>query len=284
MARLKIGVMIESLRLGVRQGILKAAELGLDGFQLTVTGGEMAPENLPRSGRREFRRFVAKAGLEISALCVELGGFADPAALDERIGRTQRMIDLGVDLGVAIHTAHIGRVPEDAAAPDRRTIAEALAAIGSYAAERGGCFAAETGPEDAPLLRDFLASFGCPGLKVNFDPANLVMNGFDPVRGVHDLAGFIVHTHAKDGVCEEGFRDPFEEALAVERDAAAPRPSPRVVPQEVPLGEGQVPWAEYLQALRDVEYHGYLTIEREAGEDPVADILAAKRFLDRLLA
>ena len=55
MARLKIGVMIESLRLGVRPGIERAAELGLDGFQVYVTGGEMAPENLTHSGRRDFR-------------------------------------------------------------------------------------------------------------------------------------------------------------------------------------------------------------------------------------
>jgi len=259
MAAFKLGVLVDCFRLGVRAGVEKAAEMGFDGFQVYVTGGELAPENMPRSARREFRKFVADRGLEISALCVELGGYADPAKLDERVGRTCRMVDLGRDLGVAVHTSHIGRVPEQPDAPARRAIAEALLAIGSYAAERGCCLACETGPEDAAALRQFLDSLGCEGVKVNLDPANLAMNGFDPVQGVYDLAELIVHTHAKDGV-----RRPDKSKA------------------EVPLGEGQVPWARYVAALREVGYAGYLTVERETGDDPVADILKAKAFLEAL--
>ena len=122
MARMKVGVLIDSLRLGVRAGIEKAAALGFGGFQVYITGGELAPESLSRSGRREFRRHVARSGLEISALCVELGGYAAEAGLDEKIVRTQRMIDLGVDLGVSIHTAHIGRVPESDGDPTRVSV------------------------------------------------------------------------------------------------------------------------------------------------------------------
>ena len=258
MAGLKTGVMIESFRLGVRQGIEKASEIGADGFQLYVTAGEMAPENLPPSGRRDFRRFVEDKGLTISALCVELGGYTHEATVDERVERTKRMLDLGVDLDVVVHTAHIGRIPDDPSARERRTLAEALGALGSYAAERGRCFACETGPEDTPLMHDFLASTGSEGIQVNFDPANLVMNGFDPCRGVYELADFIVHTHAKDGL---------------RRDDGSK--------QEVPLGEGQVPWDRYVEALREIGYDGFFTIEREVGDDPVADIIAAKRFLER---
>ncbi len=261
MAPFKLGVVLQSLRLGVRAGIEKVKDLGLDGFQTYVTGGELAPENMGRSARREFRRFVADRGLTISALCVELGGYTDPATLDNKIERTLRMIDLGVELGVAIHTAHIGRLPEDPKARERETIAEALSAIGDYAAERECCFACETGPEDTAILRDFIASLGCPGLRVNFDPANLVMNGFDPVKGVADLADLIVHTHAKDGIREDDKRK-----------------------REVPVGQGQVPWNEYLAALADAGYEGFLTIEREGGENPVADIIAARDFLRERLA
>lgn len=259
MAGFKLGVVLDCLRLGVRAGVEKAAEMGFDGFQVYVTQGELAPEKMPRSARREFRRFVAHRGLEIAALCVELGGYADPAKLDERVERTRRMLDLGLDLGVVVHSSHIGRIPDDPAAPARRTIADALLAIGSYAAERGCCLACETGPEDTSLMRDFLASLRCDSLKVNFDPANLVMNGFDPVRGVHDLSNLIVHTHAKDGVRR-----------------------PDKTKAQVPLAEGQVPWDRYLAALHEVGYHGYLTIERETGDDPLADILHAKRFLSYL--
>ncbi|MFW6163996.1 MAG: sugar phosphate isomerase/epimerase family protein [Planctomycetota bacterium] len=258
MAGLKIGVLVESLRLGVRAGIEKAAELGFDGVQLYVTGGEMAPENLSKSGRRDFLRFVRERDLTLSALCVELGGYTSPEGLDEKIVRTQAMLDLGLDLGVTVHTSHIGRIPADPADPTRQALAETLRTLGDYAAERGRCLACETGPEDTPLMHDFLASVGSEGIRVNFDPANLVMNGFEPCRGVYELADFIVHTHAKDGVRrEDGSKE------------------------EVPLGHGQVPWECYVETLRDVGYDGFHTIEREAGDSPVADVVAAKRFLER---
>ena len=48
---------------------------------------------------------------------------------------------------------------------------------------------------------------------------------------------------------------------------------------EVPLGEGGVPWDGYLAALRGIGFDGYLTIERECGDNPTADIEKAVKFL-----
>ena len=49
--------------------------------------------------------------------------------------------------------------------------------------------------------------------------------------------------------------------------------------REVPLGEGKVDWAAYLKALTEIGFKGYLTIEREVGADPAADIRKAVQFL-----
>ncbi|MCQ2432802.1 MAG: TIM barrel protein, partial [Clostridia bacterium] len=49
--------------------------------------------------------------------------------------------------------------------------------------------------------------------------------------------------------------------------------------KEVPLGQGHVDFDKYLAALADIGYEGYLTIEREVGADPVADIRTAVDFL-----
>ena len=49
--------------------------------------------------------------------------------------------------------------------------------------------------------------------------------------------------------------------------------------REVPLGTGSVDFAAYLKALEDIGYRGFLTIEREAGDDPAADILMAQNHL-----
>ena len=48
---------------------------------------------------------------------------------------------------------------------------------------------------------------------------------------------------------------------------------------EVPLGEGNVPFDAYLKALEDIGYKGFLTVERECGDDPYADIQMAVNFL-----
>ena len=49
--------------------------------------------------------------------------------------------------------------------------------------------------------------------------------------------------------------------------------------KEVPLGQGQVPWDAYLAALRKAGFNGFLTIERECGNDPEGDIRLAYDFL-----
>ena len=52
---------------------------------------------------------------------------------------------------------------------------------------------------------------------------------------------------------------------------------------ELPLGQGDVPFPRYLDALRAIGYHGFLTIEREVGDQPEQDIAAAVHFLKGLI-
>ena len=49
--------------------------------------------------------------------------------------------------------------------------------------------------------------------------------------------------------------------------------------KEVPLGEGQVDWDAYIAALKEIGYDGFLTIERECGDNPENDITLAASFL-----
>ena len=48
---------------------------------------------------------------------------------------------------------------------------------------------------------------------------------------------------------------------------------------ETPVGGGDVNWDAYIKALKDIGYEGYLTIERETGADPAADIAKAANFI-----
>jgi len=258
---MKIGVIHSSFRLETRAAIKKAAEIALDGIQLYTTSGDLDPKNLTPSGRKDLKQFVADQGLEISALCGDFGGhgFTDPATLEWRIGRTKEVVDLAVDLGTNVVTTHIGVVPEKRDNPAWSMLVQGLPEIGTYAADRGIFLATETGPEPAVLLASLLDEVNNPGIRVNYDPANLVMvAGDDPVNGVVALAKYIVHTHAKDGVkLENGYK-------------------------EVPLGEGGVDFPAYIKALRGIGYNGFFTIEREVGDNPVADIVKARDFLRKI--
>ncbi len=259
---MKIGVIPDSFRLPIKDAIRKAAELGFDGIQPYTTRGDLGPRNLSKSGRDDLKRFVSDLGLTISAVVGDFGrGFTNPATVDETVALTKEVVDLAMDLGVAIVTTHIGVVPDDPDHTAWKTMAQVLPELGTYAADRGVVLATETGPEPAELLKRFLDSLSNPGLKANYDPANLVMvAGDDPVKGVFTLRDYIVHTHAKDGVkLEKGYK-------------------------ELPLGEGGVDFPAYLRAMKEIGYAGFFTIEREVGADPVKDIVHARDFLRKLAA
>jgi sugar phosphate isomerase/epimerase len=287
----KIGVIVDSFRVGVQEGLLKAQKIGADGVQLYAVKGELDPANLSTAQRKELKDRIASLGLEISALVGDLGGhgFQDKRENGWKIEKSKRILDLAVELGTPIVTTHIGIVPDDPNGEIYAAMQSACEELAAYATSLNAFFAIETGPETAAHLKRFLDGLGSRGVSVNFDPANMVMvTGDDPALGVHTLRDYIVHTHAKDGIRLREV-DPREVygSLGYEKldhGKIAEEAESGNAFREVPLGEGSVDWERYLQALTDIGYTGYLTIEREAGANPEADISKAVQFLKRFKA
>ena len=100
-----------------------------------------------------------------------------------------------------------------------------------------------------------------------------MVTGDDPVKGVYTLKDYIVHTHAKDG---KNLRKCDPEVIYRIIDEEANQGDAYI---ELPLGEGNVDFDNYLKALDEIGYKGFLTIEREVGENPAADIGKAMEFL-----
>ncbi|MCM3127835.1 sugar phosphate isomerase/epimerase family protein [Paenibacillus provencensis] len=284
----KIGVISDSFQAGLRGGLAKAKEVGAEGVQIYAVSGEMAPENLTSTDRKQLRSYIADLGLEISALCGDLGGhgFQDAAVNREKIERSKRILDLAVELGTDVVTTHIGIVPDDITGSIYSTMQEACEELGVYAKSMNAYFAIETGPERAAHLKSFLDSLSTNGVSVNFDPANMVMvTGDDPVEGVKLLKDYIVHTHVKDGRQIRPI-DPKEvygylgyEGMTHEKIAEMASSGAAFL--EVPLGEGQVDFDAYFAALQEIGYKGYLTIEREVGNTPEEDIKKAVQFIKK---
>ena len=285
MSRFKVGVIVDCFKLPIKDGVKKAAAVGADGIQVFVVKDEMAPENMNAGARRDFVSLVRDNGLEIAALCGDLGGhgFEIPEDNVWKIEKSKRMVELAVDLGCDIISTHLGVLPIDVKNPRRAIMLEAGATLAEFAEKAGVCFALETGAEPTSVLRAFLDEIGSKGMAVNFDPANLAMIiGEDPAETVKEVAPYIVHTHAKDGkmlkkVVPERLFDILAEGDITEIERVGE------YIQETPLGEGSVDFPRYLDNLEKTGFSGYLTIEREAGGKPEADIKMAVDFLRKLI-
>jgi L-ribulose-5-phosphate 3-epimerase len=193
------------------------------------------------------------------------GGFGNPATRPERLERFQWALDRTRALGLSDLMLHAGFIPEPGK-PDRKPFLDTLARVADLAKAKGVTVAFETGQETADLLRLTLDELKCPNLKVNFDPANMLLyDKGDPLRAVEVLAPDIRSVHVKD----------------------ANRPTtPGQWGEEVPLGQGQVNIARWVQTLQKVGYRGPLCIEREVGnqEERLADVAHGIRYLKECLA
>src|SRR5207248_6963987 len=175
------------------------------------------------------------------------GGFGDPKLRPERLERFAWALDRTRALGLTDLMLHAGFLPEPND-PDRRPFLDTLGKVSSMAAAKGVTVAFETGQETADLLRRTLDELKCGNLKVNFDPANMLLyDKGDPIRAVEILGADIRSVHVKDAN------------------------RPKVAGQwgeEVPLGEGQANIRQFVRTLKKVGYKGPLCIEREVGDQP----------------
>src|SRR5215470_13976253 len=169
------------------------------------------------------------------------GGFGDPATRIERLERFRWALERTRALGLSDLMLHAGFIPQLKAA-DRKPFLDTLAKVSDLAKAQQVTVAFETGQETADLLRRTLDELKCPNLKVNFDPANMLLYDMgDPLRSVEILGQDIRSVHVKD----------------------ANRPTtPGQWGEEVPLGQGQVNIRAFLQTLHRVGYAGSLCVER----------------------
>lgn len=195
----------------------------------------------------------------------ETGGFGNPADREERLGRLDWALERTVALGLNDLMLHAGFLPEQGD-PARSAMLDTLAKAAQRAAEKGITLAFETGQETAALLRATLDELKCPNLKVNFDPANMLLYDMgDPIQAVELLGPDIRSVHVKD----------------------AKRPTtPGQWGEEVPLGQGEVDIRRFVQTLKKVGYSGPLVVEREVGNqaERLRDVARGLDFLRECLA
>lgn len=193
-------------------------------------------------------------------------GFLPKETRSERLARTLAVSDYAAQLSVPGIALHAGFIPEHAGTPDYSSIRDIIRQICDHAARQGQTLALETGQERSDVLLRFISDCSRENLKVNFDPANMILYGAqEPIPALRELAPVVVSVHCKDGKWPS---------------------APRTLGTEMPLGQGDVGLPKFLSALREIGYRGQLHIEREAPNpiERMRDIRNAVSLLRQLLA
>jgi sugar phosphate isomerase/epimerase len=205
-------------------------------------------------------------------------GFIPESTREARGVRARQVIDTGAAMGVPIFACHIGFVPEDEADPTFIAVRDMVRRLCDHAAGHGMMFALETGQETAPVMMHFIRAVERPNLKINFDPANMILYGTaEPIGALQVMAPEVVSVHCKDGNWP-------------------PKDQPDALGAEMPIGHGSVGMDRFVEKLKQIGYRGPLVIEREVSLDQdmddrhkeglshQGDILEAVRLLEQLRA
>ncbi len=195
-------------------------------------------------------------------------GFIPPATRAERLARMLAVSDFAAALGVPGIATHIGFVPESNRDSDYITVMDMVRKVCDYAAKRGQTFALETGQEMADTLLDFFLEVNRENLRINFDPANMILYGTgDPIAALDTLRQHVITVHCKDGDWP-------------------PKGVPGALGTEQPLGKGSVGMERFIAKLKEIRYQGPLCIEREVHdkEERARDIQAGVALLEKLVS
>ncbi|MFA6562052.1 MAG: sugar phosphate isomerase/epimerase family protein [Verrucomicrobiia bacterium] len=269
----EIGLMIWANEAEAKINTIRAFGLGVG--QVGVVGRDIDSP----AKRRALMKQLQGSGIEWVTLFAAFDGesYADIAAvrntvglvpLDVRAARfeiARKISDFGCEVGIKRFAFHVGCVPENPDDPDYMPIVRMLRRLADHCRFNGQQLCFETGQESADSLLRLIADTKETNVKVNFDPANMVLYGSgDPIEALGKLAPHVATVHCKDG-----------------KSPAAPGK----LGVEVPLGQGEVGFERFIAKLREIGYEGPLCIEREiVGDQQIADVRQGIELLRRIVA
>jgi sugar phosphate isomerase/epimerase len=246
----------------VRDQIHEAARLGARGVVLDAIG-DLAAHRLGATGRRELRHVLRTVELSLIALALPTRRpFDTTEQLDERIRRADAVFAMAFDLGTTVVLARAGAIPPSEEAVRRDVFTNSLRELGARAEHRGARLAMETGSDPGERLRSLLDALDSQGLAASIDPSNILQAGLDPVACVRDLGSWVVHAYANDATGAAGV--------------------PALNPRGFGYPPGALDWEDYLGALEEIGYRGFLTVWPAPGRPAASQFVAVRDRLQQI--
>lgn len=259
-ARLRIAVATHCFNQPIREAVRMAAACGVRGIQINARD-ELAPTALSDTGRRQFLHYLREHGMEVASLLFPTRHtYMDSNELDARVTATKAAMQFAAHLKASVLTARIGQVPTDKASQEYALLQEVLSDLVRHGNHVGVTLAIIPTLDTPESLNELLASIRTGHIGIDFDPAAFVTAKQKPDQCLRKLYQSVVHVQARDAV----------------RDIDGGG-------QEVPLGRGEVDWVELLPLLSEIEYRGWLTVNRTQGDDRAGDAARTIKFLQQFL-
>jgi L-ribulose-5-phosphate 3-epimerase len=191
-------------------------------------------------------------------------GVVPRATRAARVARMKQGSDFAKACGIPALQSHAGFIPENPNDPVYRETVATMREVVEYCRHNGQHFRYETGQETPITLVRAIQDVGLDNQGVNFDLANLILYGkANPVDAIEILAPHVQGIHAKDGLWPT---------------------NPHELGKEVPIGTGRVDFPRIIARLKQLNYPGAVTIEREiSGPQQLADVRAAIAYLEGLI-
>ncbi len=191
------------------------------------------------------------------------GGVVPDVHWKENLRNIKADAKLAAKLKMKLVAFHAGFLPHEPSDPEFGKLLKRIQEIADLYAGLGIDLALETGQESAPTLKAFLEQLGRPNVGVNFDPANMILyDKGDPIEALRVLGPWLKGCHIKD---------------------AKRTRTPGTWGDEVVVGTGEVDWRAFLRTLAGLKFNGYLCLEREAGNQRVAEIRAGKEAVSKFI-
>ena len=261
MGRLLLGLNLDALGQPPRQGLLSAAKLGVSGVQADAAG-DLVPDRLTATGRREFRTLLRSFNLALAAIVCPLRRGLDVADdQQQRVEYVGKVLQLAADVGCRAVIVPLPKLPGEEPTPRGTILREAVADLGRNADRLGVRLAVEPGLDAGDAVAKYLDGFDTGGLAACYDPANFLLNRLDPLAALSALGGRVAVMQARDG-----------RTVSVSGGGT-----------ETAVGAGDLDWFSLVATLDAADYRGFVVVDREGGPDRAGDVAAGVKFLRRFI-